>query len=128
MTMNKTAKRKPTAARGRRGVFGKGAIHKAPPTPREIEPRYMMATTAIHMLGDISSDAPDLCSVHAETDTDYIGSWVCGLGFFNVKFPKATTRPLTPAERDYWNGRYVGIEGSWSVPIKIKDSEVAREN
>ena len=27
------------------------------------KPKYMMATTAIHKLGDISSDTPDLCRV-----------------------------------------------------------------
>lgn len=60
--------------------------------------RYMMATTAQHQLGDISSDDPDICHVHEETETDYIGSWVTGLGFINVKFPKETTRELTEEE------------------------------
>ena len=60
--------------------------------------RYMMATTAIHKLGDISSDEPDLCSITDEDEENYIGMWVTGYGFFGVKFPKATTRELTVKE------------------------------
>ena len=62
--------------------------------------RYMMATTATHKLGDISRDAPDLMEVDEETDTEYVGRWVTGFGFFNVHFPKSSTRELTAAELD----------------------------
>lgn len=61
-------------------------------------PCYMMATKAIHKLGDISSDFEDICHVDKEEDGNYIGHWVAGLGFVNVKFPKETTRMLTTAE------------------------------
>lgn len=60
--------------------------------------KYMMATKAIHNLGDISSSEPDLCFVYNESDTNYYGLWVSGFGFFDVVFPKSTTRELTPNE------------------------------
>lgn len=72
-------------------------------------PKYMMATTAIHQLGDISSDEPDLCIVNDEDADNYIGNWVTGLGFFGVKFPKVTTRDLTPDEIATYNGRQLAI-------------------
>jgi hypothetical protein len=68
--------------------------------------RYMMATKAIHKLGDISRDEPDLCIVSDEDGDDWIGQWVTGYGYINVRFPKATTRELTAAERE----RYDGLE------------------
>ena len=34
----------------------------------EIERKHMMATKAIHKMGDIISDNPDLCSVSKEDD------------------------------------------------------------
>ena len=70
----------------------------------KIKPKYMMATVAIHQLGDISSDEPDICIISEDEGTDYIGSWVFGLGFFGVKFPKATTRELTPEEVTKYQG------------------------
>lgn len=72
--------------------------------------RYMMATKANHKLGDISSDEPDLCLVKDEDADNYIGSWVTGFGFFNVKFPKETTRELTPEEITYYNSKQIQIE------------------
>jgi hypothetical protein len=85
--------------------------------------RYMMATKAMHKLGDISSDEPDLCSIYDEDENDYIGAWVTGLGFFNVHFPKATTRELTPEEREKYgkmhlemNGQYMGT----AIPPEVK--------
>lgn len=50
--------------------------------------KYMMATKAIHKLGDISRNEENLCLICEEDTENYIGSWVTGLGFFNVKFPK----------------------------------------
>ena len=64
-------------------------------------PHYMMATTAIHQLGDISREKLDLCIIEGEEGENYIGQWVEGYGFINVKFPKATTRELTGEEKDY---------------------------
>jgi len=60
--------------------------------------QYMMATKAFHQLGEISRDKEDICHIHDETEKYYIGSWITGLGFIEVKFPKETTRELTPDE------------------------------
>lgn len=68
--------------------------------------KYMMATTAIHMLGDISSDEPDLCIVHEEDDENYYGNWVSGIGFINVRFPKITTKELTEEDKKKHSGVY----------------------
>ena len=90
-------------------------------------PRYMMATTALHMLGDISSDTPDLCMVHDQDADNYIGHWVFGLGFIGVKFPKISTRDLTPEEVQTFEGTRVKITGllnedneGCSFPLNIK--------
>jgi hypothetical protein len=80
--------------------------------------KYMMATTAIHQLGDISRKTPDLCRVHKEDKENYIGSWVTGLGFIEVKFPKETTRDLTEAEIEKYNNQYVQLASN--PPIKLK--------
>ncbi len=90
-------------------------------------PRYMMATTALHTLGDISSDTPDLCMIHSEDTDNYIGNWVFGLGFINVKFPKTSTRDLTPEEVQTYEGARVKITGLFnednegcSFPLNVK--------
>ena len=79
-----------------------------------MQPKYMMATTAIHQLGDISSDTPDICIIHKEDEDNYIGNWVFGLGFINVKFPKASTRDLTEEEKVKFNGQKVAMYGGCS--------------
>ncbi len=60
--------------------------------------KYMMATKAIHKIGDISRESEDICHVHKEREDHFIGSWVEGYGFIFVKFPKDTTRELTKEE------------------------------
>jgi len=80
--------------------------------------KYMMATTAIHQAGDISRDDPDLCVIFEEDDTNYIGNWVTGLGFIDVKFPKETTRPLTEQEIEKYNK--LSIQISNQSPVKLK--------
>ena len=81
--------------------------------------KYMMATTAIHKMGDISSDSPDLCHVTEESETDYYGMWVLGMGFVEVKFPKETTRELTKEEIIYWNSKRVQINNQPSWALKV---------
>lgn len=61
-----------------------------------------MGTTANHKLGDISRDEPDYFWVETEDADDYIGSWVTGFGFFNVHFPKDTTREPTDEEWEWF--------------------------
>lgn len=73
--------------------------------------RYMMATKAIHKLGDISSGKPDLCYIHSEDGDDYVGRWATGFGFINVHFPKETTRELTSEERLYYQNRHIVLSG-----------------
>ena len=61
--------------------------------------RYMMATKACHLLGDISRDVEDVCIVDYEDDEYYYGEWlrkfVC---MVHVQFPKSSTRDLTGKE------------------------------
>ena len=74
-----------------------------------MKPKYMMATKAFHKLGEISSPEPDLCIVKEETETEYIGNWVTGLGFFGVRFPKETTRDLTEEDVKKYDGLQIGM-------------------
>jgi hypothetical protein len=92
-----------------------------------MDPTYLMATTAYHLMGDISREKPDLCTVHAEDADNYYGSWVLGMGFFGVQFPKATTRLPTEEEKVYWESQHIVMFGSQSgtksydlPPIKFK--------
>lgn len=82
-------------------------------------PRYMIGKTAIHLTGDISRPRGDLCIIHGRVGRDYIGQWVTGLGFVEVRFPMNTTRRLTPREKKRWNGRRIGINCSWCYTVKI---------
>ena len=66
----------------------------------------MMATKATHQLGDISSPEPDICRIESEDDDNYIGRWVCGMGFVDVKFPKSSTRGLTSEEVEHYSKQY----------------------
>jgi len=81
--------------------------------------KYMMATTAIHKLGDISSDKEDLCFVSSEDEDNYIGQWVTGFGFIDVKFPKETTRNLTDEEIEYYNKRSIRIGSGPSAQLNV---------
>lgn len=56
-------------------------------------------------MGDISSDVPTLCDIDGEDEENYIGNWVDGWEFVEVKFPKKTTKELTDDEKSYHNGR-----------------------
>lgn len=78
--------------------------------PRPVKlPRYMMATTAMHKLGDISRDEPDLAWITDEDGDDWIGAWVAGYGYIHVRFPKATTRGLTAEERAHYDGKVLAL-------------------
>ena len=81
---------------------------------------YKMATKAIHQLGDISREKPDLCIIFQEDKHNYIGNWVTGFGLVNVKFPKETTRNLTPKEIAYWNSRGVVLSGVYVGKLKVE--------
>ena len=81
--------------------------------------KYMMATKAIHMLGDISRDEEDLCLIHGKDPENYIGSWVTGFGFIDVKFPKKTTRELTQDEIEKYNSMSVQIGRQPRVKLDV---------
>lgn len=81
--------------------------------------RYMMATTAIHKLGDLSRDEPSLAIIYGEADTDWIGEWATGVGLVNVRFPKGATRELTDAEKQDYSGKVIET-GGMARPIRIE--------
>jgi len=85
--------------------------------------KYMMATKAMHTLGDISRDVEDICCIHEEKDDCYIGSWISGYGFINVEFPKETTRELTSDEVKKYNGRNYQISNQPPFKLNIKNKE-----
>lgn len=64
---------------------------------------FMHGTTAHHLLGNISRPAGDVFVAAEETNDYWIGSWVTGFGYFNVLFPKETSRPLSDQELSYYN-------------------------
>lgn len=80
---------------------------------------YMMATTAKHKLGDISRDEPALCYIGKEHGDNFIGNWVEGFGFIEVRFPKATTRLLTEDEKEQYRGKYVQIGSGPPIELNI---------
>ena len=88
--------------------------------------RYMMATKATHKLGDISRDEPDLAIIYGEAGEDYIGEWVTGVGFVNVRFPKATTRSLNAKEIAYYRTKVIDTAGS-ITPIVIDDAQAGQD-
>lgn len=67
-----------------------------------IDGKYLMGIKAFHQLGEISSDEYDIFYCKNETTDYWIGSWVTGFGFFNVCFPKSTSRELTADEISYY--------------------------
>lgn len=83
----------------------------------------MMATTAIHMLGDISRETPDLCIVAEEDDDNYYGNWVTGFGYIDVKFPKSTTKELTPEEVEKYDGQLLTLNGEFFPTINISGED-----
>jgi len=82
--------------------------------------RYMMATQAIHAVGNISRDEPSLAIVYRETERDWIGEWATGMGFVNVRFPKETTRELTDAEKAFYRTKLLEV-GGMTRPIRIDE-------
>ena len=50
--------------------------------------RFMMATKALHKLGDISRNPADLCVIDRENKENFIGNWVTGYGFIDVNFQR----------------------------------------
>lgn len=82
-----------------------------------MKPKYMIGTTAIHMLGDVSRPEGDLCIIRNEDHENYIGCWVTGFGFVEVKFPKNSTRELNDADHKKYHCMRIGIAGSYIQKI-----------
>lgn len=82
--------------------------------------KYMMGTKAYHQLGDISRDNYDLFYTNEETDQYYVGAWTTGFGFFNVLFPKETSRELTQEEIEKFSKTYIQIGSNPPVKLNIK--------
>lgn len=97
--------------------------------------KYVYATEAHHKLGDISRYVDGkftwddliergvkeltehVAQIDSEDEENYIGAWVTGIGFFDVKFPKKTTRALTESEiEELSNKRFrINSQPSWSL-------------
>jgi hypothetical protein len=73
---------------------------------------FAIATKAIHMLGDISRDEPDLCRIYDADEDNYYGMWETGFGFVDVQFPKETTRQLTKEEVEHYTGTSIAINNN----------------
>lgn len=86
----------------------------------KLDGKYLMGTKAFHQLGDISRDEPDLFCASGETDYYYIGMWVTGFGFFNVCFPKETSRELTEEDIEKYNKQYVQIGSQPPIKLNVK--------
>lgn len=95
---------------------------------KDIPPRYMMATKAVHLMGDISSETPSLCEVYGEDEKNYIGAWIEGFGFFDVQFPKDTTRELTEEEEEKWDGQIIAVNGTPRHVVRITPVKVPKES
>jgi hypothetical protein len=71
----------------------------------------MMATTAVHCIGDVSRKEPSICCIIEEDAENYYGAFVIGYGLIDVKFPKVTTRELTREEQKRWDGACISVNG-----------------
>lgn len=81
----------------------------------DIPRKILVGTKAYHQLGEISRETIENAKVLEyftaikETKHYYIGAWVEGFGFFNVVYPKNTTRELTPEELEFYKTLTFGI-------------------
>jgi len=84
--------------------------------------RYMMATIARAKDGsNISRTPADICIIDREEADAYIGLWVTASPDINVRFPRATTRELTAAEKLYWNGHKLRVGKTLHCEIRIEN-------
>ena len=85
--------------------------------------RLMIATKAHHKLGDLSRNNGDVAVITSEDGKCFIGHWLEGFGLINVKFPKSTTRELTPSEKRKLNGKVYAV-GSHRERITFAGDEL----
>lgn len=81
-------------------------------------PYLMMGTKARNKLHDYSRDEPDLVAVYGETKHFFVGEWVYGYGVIGLKFPKKTTRQLTPKEVRYYKKKAVALNETFLHYLK----------
>ncbi|SFF22772.1 hypothetical protein SAMN04487969_11944 [Paenibacillus algorifonticola] len=86
---------------------------------------------AIHKLGDIRREEDELIIVKSETEDHFIGNFVEGFGFMEVKYQKSDCRPLLPSEIEKLNNSRIGLGGiiyklqvdSEGYPIQTDEKE-----
>lgn len=87
----------------------------------QVDVGYMIATTAFHLLGELSRPEGSLCHIHGQSHGYWVGSWVTGMGFVHVLFPKETTRPLTDEEVQKYKKKRVQIASQPSYGFSEED-------
>jgi hypothetical protein len=91
------------------------------------ECRYGMATGAFFPDGDLfCSDVRQsrLCIIKDEDEENFYGHFVEGLGAAGLRFPKISTRELTEAEKQQYDGKVYGIGGVPFHTINFHAKEV----
>ena len=81
---------------GRENCFCEKCFKDESKNATDIPSKYMQASTAFHMLGDLSREK-DVCLVVKENEKYYIGHWldsVTGRGFVGLLFPKSECREI----------------------------------
>ena len=81
---------------GRENCFCEECFKDESKNPKDILPKYMQASTAYHMLGDLSRKK-DVCLVTRENEKYYIGHWldyVTNNRFVSLLFPKSECQEI----------------------------------
>ena len=100
-------------------------------------PVLMVATIAYQILANgelrkLTRPESEFCYAKgwSEPDQAYVGNWLEGFGFFDVHFPKASTRPATEAEIARVGAgelRIVGYEGTFTKRELFPDGNQGKE-
>jgi len=119
-----TYKKVPKIKRDEGGSYPMTIMQQANAAPKMEEGLYMIATEANHQMGELHREfgemsVENLCFVTKETEDHYIGAWITGYGFFNVMYPKKSTRRLTKEEVEYFRTKSVRLANY--TPVQLKD-------
>ncbi len=87
-------------------------------TQTKIDSKYLIGTLAFHQTGPLSRKE-DLFRAYGETQKYWVGMWVTGYGFFDVLFPKETSRELTQQEVDHYNNIHIQIGSQPAQKLKV---------
>ena len=115
---------------GRENCFCEKCFKDESKNATDITPKYMQASTAFHMLGDLSRKE-DSCLVTKENEKYYIGHWLdsaTGRGFVGLLFPKSECRKIIISKKSLIiktrNSTYLlgeeGPKGSRTIKRKEK--------